>query len=82
MHLTMSIAHPYMTEENVEQEMSEGFDKYVLCTKDVTKTDQQHFLLCTPGINNILEHWIRRKGLIISFSNLHNPPRPYLLEQF
>ena len=71
-----------MTEENVEQEMSEGFVKYVLCNKDVTQTDQQHFLLCTPGINNILEHWIRRKGLIISFSNLHNPPRPYLLEQF
>ena len=46
-----------MTEENVEQEMSLGFDKYVLCNKDVTQTDQQHFLICTPGINNILEHW-------------------------
>ena len=34
-----------MTEENVEQEMSEGFDKYVLCNKDVSQTDQQHFLL-------------------------------------
>ena len=82
MNNSVKVIKSAMTEENVEQEMSEGFDKYVLCNKDVSQTDQQHFLLCTPGINNILEHWIRRKGLIISFSNLHNPPRPYLLEQF
>ena len=43
-----------MIEENVEQEMSDGLDKYVLCTKDVTQTDQQHSL----GTNSIfiLEH--------------------------
>ena len=57
MNNSVKVIKSAMTEENVEQEMSEGFDKYVLCNKDVTQTDQQHFLLCTPGINNILEHW-------------------------
>ena len=58
MNNSVKVIKSAMTEENVEQEMSEGFDKYVLCNKDVTQTDQQHFLICTLGTNSIfiLEH--------------------------